>query len=281
MSEDGQAIWDALEAEERGETREQSQEPAQEQQPKEQQQQEPQADTQPEAAQETAPKEGEVKQQDRPEYVSALEKQIAELTNLVKSTVGRVGSLQSELAKLGKVAAAAPTQVEIKQAQKDPEKWAKLKSEFPDWGEAVEEFVATRAPDPSRILETAQRIAEEKATAAAIKAAKDIASLAEPDWEEVVQSDEFDRWLRQQPAEYVAKAAEASANWDAVRVVSIVRDFKAKTQPQRAAKDTRQTRLAAAAVPSGSNPSRRKLDELDGKAYWDELDRLERSRRLE
>lgn len=256
QDKEGQAIWDELEAEE-----DSPQKPAQE--PK---------DQEPEQGEPEEPAEEVKKEPERPDYVAALERQVAELTNLVKSTVGRVGSIQSELAKIGQ----APTKSEIAQAKSDPEKWAQLKSEFPEWGEAVEEFVASKLRPSDDVLKSAQELVDGRVSAIVMKTAQEIATLAEPDWQEVVESDEFDQWLRKQPADYVSAAAEASANWDAVRVVSIVRDFKKTKTSPRATAGSSQSRLAAATVPSGSTPSRRRLDDLDGKAYWDELDRQER-----
>lgn len=268
--EAGQKIWDELAAEEESKPApEHTQPPEQETQPDQ-----PKQD-----GQEPQDAGGQQGEKQRPEYIAALEKQVAELTNLVKSTVGRVGSLQSELSKLHNVAAHAPTQAQQRAAAGNPERWAKLKEEFPEWGEAIEEFVMSRAvPGTEDILKSVQQIADERVTAATIRTAKAIASIAEPDWESVVESDEFDTWLRKQPAEYVSAAAEASAAWDAPRVVAIVRDFKKQKQSQRATNSTSQSRLAAAEVPTGSTASRRRTEELDGKAYWDELARQERAR---
>src|SRR5574343_260251 len=39
---------------------------------------------------------------------------------------------------------AGPTQTQITAAAKDPEKWAALKSDFPEWGEGISEYVEAR-----------------------------------------------------------------------------------------------------------------------------------------
>lgn len=218
---------------------------------------------------------------EKPDPVSALQKQVEELTGLVKSSVGRIGALQSEIAK--RDAAPAPSHTQVAVAAKSTEKWKQLKSDFPDWADAVEEFVSANASPqfkPDEIVERATKSVAEAVDAAHVKTAKQLASFAEPGWDKVVNSDEFNQWIATQPAAYVAKAAEASANWDAVEVVSVVRDFRKATTPTptkaRGTEKSGQSRLASAAVPAGSAATRKSTEDLEGPDYWKHLEQEER-----
>lgn len=213
----------------------------------------------------------------------ALQKKIDELTGLVKSSVGRVAALQSALDKR-EAAASAPTHTQVANAAKSTEKWKQLKADFPEWAEAVEEFVSANAApavNADEIVAKATASVGSVVTEAHMNTAKQLAAFAEPDWESVVQSAAFGDWIGKQPADYVAAAAEASEKWDALKVVSIVRDFKkatTKTSPTvtRGSAPSSQARLASAAVPSGSAATRKSTEELEGEDYWRQLAREER-----
>jgi len=221
--------------------------------------------------------------EDKPDPVAALQKQVEELSGLVKSSVGRIGALQSELAK--RDAAPAPSHTQVAAAAKSTAKWSQLKTDFPDWAEAVEEFVSANAVQPVKpedLIAQAKESVSSVATDVHVRTAKQLAAFAEPDWEEVAGSDGFNTWLQKQPAEYVARAAEASEKWDALKVVSVIRDFKKATATPptppkaRGSANGGQSRLASAAVPSGSAATRKSVDDLDGVDYWKQLAQEER-----
>lgn len=213
----------------------------------------------------------------------ALLKQIPELVHLVKTTVGRVGSLQSELQRIGKAAAAqaadSPTDRQINQAAGDPEAWKKLKEDFPDWAEGVESLIAARIPSAQPQVEIDkvldERIARIKAEWRAEREREAEEEIAEerPDWKEVVSSKEFADWLMQQPASYAKRALESNRPSVVLKVLS---DFdKSRKQPKQ---EQRPNRLASAAIPSGSaKPNITKsVEDMTPEEYWAYLGEQER-----
>lgn len=273
-NEEGQNFWAELQREDEG------QDPPADVPPEE----EP---NEPAAAQPAAPAPKQPEPVDprdiKPEYVSALERQVSELTGLVKSSVGRVGQLQSAVDKMVR----APTQQQVAAAMKSSEKWAALQRDFPDFAEAVEERVASLQAQPGiapdEILRQAREFAEVKVNETHIRTAKTLASLVEPGWEQVSGSKEFHAWLESQPAEVFARAAKASAEWDAATVISLIRDFKGTSPegaPQRGSGTGSRQRLASAAVPTGVTGARAvKADDLDGEQYWNHLAKQEARQR--
>lgn len=227
--------------------------------------------------------EGEAKPDDKKTEVDPVQARIDALENLIKSSVGRIGSLQSELVKLKEQppAAKAPSEADVKAATKSPEKWDKLKGEYPDFTEAVEEFVSSRAQpgvDPAKLLEQSQSFALTKTREAHVATQKAMADLAEPDWYEVGTSEAFAGWLLKQPEERRKSVAEASENWNAVVVVKAVRDFKKTQTQQRVTKNASQGRLAAAVVPTGTSktPTPRGAAKT-AQEIWAELDAEDRA----
>ena len=81
--------------------------------------------------------------------IDELEKSNQQLIHHVKTAEGRVAAMQreAEIAKRVKEEVAkkdSPTQTEITTASKNPEKWDKLKEDFPEWAEAMEEYVSSK-----------------------------------------------------------------------------------------------------------------------------------------
>lgn len=267
--EQGQEIWAELEKEELGESS-----PPQATAPEEE---EPEAPPPEKPAPPPLVRQQAADPRDiKPAYVAALERQVGELTGIVKSSVGRIGSLQSALDKIQR----APTQQQVQAAMKSSAKWAALQKDFPDFAEAVEERVAgiaqTPGISPEEILRQAREFAEVKVGETHIRTAKTLANIIEPDWEKVSGSQEFLTWLENQPAEVFARASKASAEWDAAEVINLVRSFKASSAPaaapQRGPERGGRQRLASAAVPTGVTGARAVDEEaLDGEALWKHL----------
>jgi hypothetical protein len=219
------------------------------------------------------------------EQERAMLRQLPELVHLVKTTVGRVGSIQSELQKIGKAAATqaadSPTEKQIERASESPEAWKKLKEDFPDWAEGVEAYVSSRIPSSAAALDTEKLVSE-----AVAKAKAEIAALREkeaeeelddvrPDWRNVVKSEDFAKWLSSQPADYQQRAM---STWRPSAVLRIISDFEKASKP-KPQEGTPQKRLASAAIPSGTSNKvnlTKSLDEMTPQelwAYYDEMDR--------
>lgn len=271
-----QEIWDELEAEEESGAQAPEEHKAEPEQ-SEQAHAEESDGEQPEGQAQATPASSSTSAPQAPlseEHVALL-KQIPELTHLVKTTIGRVGSLQSELQRIGHAAAKSagdsPSAGQINAASSDPKSWAKLKEDFPDWAEGVEAFVSSRIPSAppkvdlgAELTPHVERIRQELAV--------ETVAAFEPDWESTVTSQAFKKWFRSQPADYQKRAGES---WRPQEVLATIRDFRSASQPQDAAPAKRN--LAAASIPkSVSKPNIRKpVDEMSPQEYWRYLDEQE------
>lgn len=181
----------------------------------------------------------------------------------MRNIEGHIGGLKSMMEKgfaAAKATAAAgadaPTDKQITQAH-TPEKWKQLKEDFPQWAEAVEEFVASRpAPKvdaPKFDADSFRKQMFEELVQPALRVtaleARESAKLdlKHEGWEERVGSAEFSGWLETQP-EDVKKLIESPYFKDADRVLVAFGEF----QKAQAEKQRKRDRLETAAPVQGS-----------------------------
>ena len=196
-----------------------------------------------------------------------------ELTKEVKAGTGRIGAIQRDLAKAAaKTVEVAPTQAQIDEAAKDPEKWAALKKDFEEWTAATEDYVkqqlaAERAETLKHIphvdVDGIKKEVGETMTQAVAKARSDAVKEARqlfmvdqkyPTWEadvHVVAPDgntqltpEFAAWMNTQPPEVKALADSDSAH-DALKMLDLYYEHKKAAVK----KETNKQRLATAVAP--------------------------------
>jgi hypothetical protein len=212
--------------------------------------------------------------------VDPVRQELEELKHLVKSTVGRVGALQSELQKIGSAAATrvadSPSEKQIAAASADPEKWSRMKEDFPDWAEAVEAFVSSRAPaasgaDPKVVeLEGSVKTLSDQLRETAL----DAVALAEPDYETVLRSEGFGRWFKAKSPE---DQQRLGSSMKASVVISTIRDYRKFEDSQKAKQTSSAKKVAAAAMPSGVTPPLGKSpDDMSPQELWAYLDEQER-----
>lgn len=186
------------------------------------------------------------------------------MSGRLRNIEGHIGGLKSALltAKaVDKAGGEAPSQTQIEKAAEAPEKWKRLKADFPDWGEAVEEFMAAQIGAAKKQQQPAF-----DATAFRSELVKDIAPLLEEakeaakievrhtDWEDTVKTDEFKSWFKTQP-EQLRQLAGSSKAKDAIQLLDA---FVAHRKGQSAAPARRadQNKRLEAAIPvrgSGAN----------------------------
>jgi len=212
----------------------------------------------------------------------ALLRQIPEVMNLVKSTVGRVGSLQSELAKIGKASAAqapgpAPTGTAIDAAARSPEKWEALKKDFPDWAEGVEAYVSSRtpsaAPQPAVDVDAIKTEVANEFEAKRREDALEVVAIFDADWQKKAGTPEFRQWIDAQSPEYRQRALNT---WKASEILATVRAFDASRKP--AAPAAPNPRLRGATIPNGTarvNLSK-PVEEMTPQEYWAHLEAQDR-----
>ena len=68
----------------------------------------------------------------------------AQLLHHVKTTEGRVATMQRDAELARRQVADAPSQKQIVTATANPEKWDQLKEDFPEWAGAMEEYVTAK-----------------------------------------------------------------------------------------------------------------------------------------
>ena len=201
----------------------------------------------------------------------------AALVNELKEARGRIGALQSQWDKARQQATAAPSQTQVAAAAKDPEKWESLKKDFPEWGDAISEFVETRlgsltgaAKGPSQ-EEIEQLVAQRtEATTAEIEKRfnETLVTVRHPTWKNDVNTDEFGKWFAGQPSELRA-LANSKDGADAIRVLDLFYADKAK--PATVVKDERKHRQAAAAGahrPAASGVTAKRVEDMSPQELW-------------
>lgn len=212
--------------------------------------------------------------------IDQLKQANAQLLHHVKTTEGRVAAMQRE-AEMARRAATqvapqdAPTQGQIADAAKSPEEWEQLKQDFPEWATAIDkkltaEFARLKAPTAGLTPEqvqamVAEQVAQTKAEMAqAIEEAR-VEGKYE-NWRDTVNSPEFAQWFALQ-AEEVRSLASSSAARDAIRMLDLYHQAKAK--PAAEIKQERGARLAAAATTRpGQTPPPRTLDDMSPEELW-------------
>jgi len=193
---------------------------------------------------------------------------------------GHIGALQQSQQKIAEQLAAAqaatkavndsPTQTQVKEAMSDPEEWARLKKEYPEWATATEQIIDAKVKQNGGVDQAAidkiiadhqavidKRVAEEvaKATAANRQELIDshLDSIVDGNWRKEYTSEACQKWMSEQPPE-IQKLAYSNKMADAAKVLRMYQAFKQKKPAQATQKpevSTRQKRLEAAVNPRG------------------------------
>lgn len=235
----------------------------------------------------------EVKPETKPDPLAEVLARMDKMQQSQDKLAGNLGRLQQSheqfQANLAAARAAtgqvtdAPEQADIKRAAVDPEKWAALKKDFPEWGEAVEAAIDARVPKFD-LPEFEQRVnAAIEGKAKAMQAQMIDASLTAvfPGWKKDVQSDQFKAWFETQSDDIKATRNSDDVG-DVARTLSLYREHqkaeavkaaeaaRAQAEAEKAAgkKDNsaREKRFAAAVAPKGTGghaPGRTELDEFE------------------
>jgi|MDTB01.2.fsa_nt_gb hypothetical protein len=213
--------------------------------------------------------------------IDDLEKSNQQLIHHVKTAEGRVAAMQreAEIAKRVKDEVAkkdSPSQKEITNASKNPEKWDNLKEDFPEWAEAMEEFVASKlgssqpqgsAIDPKQI----EGYVNNRISASQSQLSRRIEEATldgrHPSWRDDVKTTDFNNWLTNQPNEVRGLADSQNAK-DAIRMMDLF--YESKTRPADNIKQSRSQRLAKAATPDKRNqtPPPKSLEDMTPEQLW-------------
>lgn len=205
----------------------------------------------------------------------------AQLVQHVRSAEGRVAAMQREFQQARAAQQSvtqAPTQGQIQQAAKTPEKWEALKNDFPEWAGAMEEYVAAKLgalpiPQPQQpglsqeqvAAIVQQQVAQTKAEMGRLIEETKIESKYD-NWKELVNTPAFSNWYSAQTPEIRSLADSTSAR-DSLRMLDL---FTASTKKSAAdVKQERGQRLAAAAsTRPGATPPAKTVDDMSAEELW-------------
>ncbi|NIB43810.1 hypothetical protein HBA55_29680 [Pseudomaricurvus alkylphenolicus] len=209
-----------------------------------------------------------------PEAVAMLESRFVntveeKFSGRLRNLEGNLGGIKQKLDSMATAKAAAdetgvaaPNSQQMSEAAKSGPAMARLKEDFPEWAEALEEVQSMAKPNINMDeLNGKLQAAEDRAssTAEELTTIKEMRKLDKkhPDWEDIVESDAFSNWLATQPTETQHKAQSSNSAADAI---AILNDFKATTSaPDLAPNSGKSTkRLDDAVAPtSGGEPIRK------------------------
>jgi hypothetical protein len=213
---------------------------------------------------------------DKLAQIDDLHKANEDLRHHVRTTEGRVAAWQRERDKQQQEIVAAPSPADVAKASADSEKWTQLKSDFPEWAEAMEEYVSAKvgagaqgipASQLNQLLEerTAQIRAENQE---ALEYAK--LEIRHEDWKETINGEEFKSWMQTQPVDVYNLVHSPKAS-DAVKMLDL---YKAAKQPPPesavdAIRNQRKATISSAVTtkPGASRPSKT-VDAMTPDELW-------------
>lgn len=152
----------------------------------------------------------------------------------------------------------APSQSAIKAAAEDPQEWATLKSQYPEWAAATEKMVAARAPslDVKAFEDKVYAAIDGKTAEMQSRIIDSSLNAVFPGWRTEVNSDAFKAWMGAQSDEVKALGASDDVG-DAARMLKLY-DASKTVKPEPSPTPTkpeisaREKRLAAAVTPRGT-----------------------------
>lgn len=216
--------------------------------------------------------------------IAGMESVLTQLTQRLRNAEGHIGGLGSQMKQQLQAAQQfaakggdAPSAGEIRDAQRSPEAMARLKSDYPEFAEAMESALN------ERISMLEQKIVRQAPVASSVTP-EDIARLRaemavevrHPGWQSAVQEPVFQGWLQRQPREVQMLAASESPQ-DAIRLLDLYSDGGRTATAQRT-----QRLNSAAAIPSGrsgANARQKAVEDMSPEEYWRYLDELDRNKR--
>jgi hypothetical protein len=169
----------------------------------------------------------------------------------------------------------APTNAQAKAALADPEKWAALKAEWPEWGEALEEVLVARIPQApafdhaefDRKLD--ERVAAETAKVRTEAVNAHLDTIVDGDWLTTVRSEDFGKWMAAQPDD-VKALGDSSSLADASKMMRLFVKSKQPNPAQQLINERSAKLDAAASAPqAGRKAARTKgVEDMSQDELW-------------
>jgi hypothetical protein len=217
--------------------------------------------------------------------IAGLETMLSQVTQRLRNAEGHIGGLGSQLKQQLQTAQQvsakggdAPTATEIRDAQRNPEAMARLKSDYPEFAEAMESALNERLSSLEQRLAQQQQPAQAGVTPQEMQRLRSemAVEVRHPGWQDRVRTTEFMGWLQRQPREVQMLAASDSPQ-DAVRLLDLHTEATSSASTQRT-----QRLNSAAAIPSGrsgANVRQKAVEDMTPDEYWRYLDELDRQKR--
>jgi hypothetical protein len=204
--------------------------------------------------------------------IDSLHKANEDLKNHVRAAEGRVAAWQREREEQK---LAAPTQNELVKATANPEKWEQLKQDFPEWAEAMEEYVGSKVGGSSQgVSETQLNKLIEERTGKILSEAMEAIEYSKletkhSDWKETINSDNFVNWINSQPVN-VYNLIDSPKAADAAKVIDLFKAAKVPTTTTVAEiKNQRKATLSNAVVTKpGESRQSKTLDNMTPEELW-------------
>lgn len=189
------------------------------------------------------------------DHISQLESQLsqalaavnnlAKSNNELKSNIGRIDSIQSELAK-------------VKPPEVKQEKWDRVKEEYDDIAEGLEERLAALQMPSVDVDQLRRELALEADSRieAYAREAREMSKLERkyPDWDEIVTTPDFaNKWLPSQ-APGIQALVNSQSSEDAIRLLDMYKESRKQTETP-----ANNERLARAVAPSGNSTPVKKV----------------------
>ena len=181
------------------------------------------------------------------ESIDKISSQLENLTSFgerLKQAERRVGSIQNEFfaakSAVNVAVDEAPTTKQIEDAAKTNQEWEELKTDFPEWANAIEsKLSATRAEFEKHIPDTGkleEKIATEvsslitKLEDMRISMEKNVLGIKHPEWETIIESKDYKAWLAGQDDATKTLTTSQYAK-DAIKVLNKFEEQKPKKSP--------------------------------------------------
>jgi hypothetical protein len=193
-----------------------------------------------------------------PESVRNALATIPALQQELRSTVGRVGALQRELAHVRQAPAPAP------EAPPAPSKLDALRLELPEVAEALEEATRNRGPGPEELrAELAAQMQEE------------FLETQRPSWAQELTGNDFQSWLTTQPPSFQEELRNSSRASVVLNALKKFDGFKEQATQRTQQLQRNQSRLSAAVTPSSGarRTPGKSVDDMSEAELWDHLTR--------
>jgi hypothetical protein len=217
------------------------------------------------------------------------------LAERLRKAEGHIGGLSSENKRINTELAAAkaaavavrgaPSQAQVTQAQRSTVKWDQLKTDFPEWADALEERLGSSAqPDlealrnqirdeltPLLTTDISTRLKAEIATETEGR----LVNVAHRNWRDTVKTPGFQSWYGQQPTHVQALGASPTAE-DAITLLDHYKTHTAGKPSAASIKASRQQRLQEATTVARGTANMapvKSTDDMSPEEYWSHLAR--------